>query len=143
MSETEKLLRFEASHSVDTNGIARRRQKASGATRESKIAGEVIFRVWHSIYSKCQMLIVSRYDEFDNYSTESIDKRVSVIKRKVMEVFEDCSNQGERASVSNGKSNRSVKSKSSQATRKSGETNRSSESSRSSFSNKQDGQGTS
>ena len=49
---------------------------------------EKLFSEYMKCHSKCQMLIVSRYDEFDNYSTESIDKRVSVITRKVMEVFE-------------------------------------------------------
>ena len=96
--------------------------------QEGTILLERLFSEYMECHSKCQMLIIPSYDELDNYSTESIDRKVSKIKRKVMEVCEDSPSRNEREDP-NDRANRSVKSKSSAGrTRKSSKSGRSSNS---------------
>lgn len=62
---------------------------------------------------KCQMLIAPNCDEFDAYSTDSIDKKVTIIKRKVIEALDDM--RVEKASTVTEKKSAKFSSKSSKS----------------------------
>ena len=62
--------------------------------RQDELLNEVdelerLFSQYMDSHSKCQMLIAPSYDEFDDYSTESIDRKVSGIKKRIIEVLDD------------------------------------------------------
>ena len=79
---------------------------------------EKLFVEFMKCHSKCQMLIAPNYDEFEVYSTDSIDRKVTVTKRKAIEVLdgirvEKASTVPEKKSVKSSSKSSSSKSKSS------------------------------
>ena len=92
-------------------------QKQAGLLDELD-ALEKLFTEFMKCHSKCQMLIAPNYDEFEVYSKDSIDRKVTVTKRKAIEALDDirvekASAVPEKKSVKSSSKSSSSKSKSS------------------------------